>query len=124
MKRKNSFAAVAALLVTAQPILAAEMTLVRSSRPVTTAEAAGGAPLGGMVHDFFVTSDADLLVLGPEINVSIYKHPYNSNREAPDPELVTAFPAVGASSFLRLPGDTIVLGGGFTGPGSAWGDLS
>jgi hypothetical protein len=100
------------------------LTLTRNSRPVTSAEASGGAPSDGIVHDFYVTSDADLLVLAPEIGVSVYKHQYGSNREPPDPELVAMYPAVGASSYLKLPGDTIVLGGGFTVPGSAWGDLS
>lgn len=103
---------------------AANIELVRNSRAVTSEEAAGGAPSGGVVHDFYVTSDADLLVLGPEINVTVYKHPYNSNHEAPDPELVAEFPAVGASSYLKLPGDTVVLGGGFTVTGSAWGDFT
>jgi hypothetical protein len=103
---------------------AASLELVRNSRPVTSGESAGGAPAGGTVHDFFVTSDADLLVLGPVLNFAVYKHPYNSNHEAPDPELVAMYPAVGASSYLRLPGDTVVLGGGFTVPGSGWGDFS
>jgi hypothetical protein len=110
--------------IAGQPVIAANLELLRNSRPVTSAEAADGAPTGGMVHDFFVTSDADLLAISPEISASVYKHRYGSNREAPDAELVAMLPAVGASSFLKLPGDTIVLGGGFTVPGSAWGDLS
>jgi hypothetical protein len=115
---------IGAATIGVQPAEAATVTLSRSSRAVTSAEAAGGAPTGGMVHDVFVTSDADLLVLGPVLDVSVYKHPYNSNHEAPNPELVEMFPAVGASSFLRLPGSTTVLGGGFSVAGSAWGDFT
>jgi hypothetical protein len=111
-------------IVAAQCVEAASLELIRNSRPVSSAEAAGGAPVGGTVHDFFVTSDADLLVLGPTLDFPVYKHSSNSNHEAPDPELVDMYPAVGASSFLRLPGDTVVLGGGFTVAGSAWGDFS
>jgi hypothetical protein len=103
---------------------AATLEITRNSREVTSQEAAGGAPLGGLVHDFFVTSDVDLLVLGPALDFSVYKHPYNSNHEAPEAELVALYPAVGASSFLRLPGSTTVLGGGFAAPGSAWGDFT
>jgi hypothetical protein len=112
------------VLNAAQRAEAATLELIRNSRPVTSEEVVGGAPVGGTVHDFFVTSDADLLVLGPAFDFSIYKHPLNSNHEAPEPELVAMYPAVGASSFLRLPGDTVVLGGGFTMPGSGWGDFS
>jgi hypothetical protein len=51
--------------VTAQTAGGATIELTRNSRSVTPQEAAGGAPVDGMVHDFYVTSDADLLVLGP-----------------------------------------------------------
>jgi hypothetical protein len=116
--------AVSLALLATESVNAATLELLRNSRPVTSAEAADGAPTSGMVHDFFVTSDADLLTIAPEISASVYKHRYGSNQEAPDSQLMALFPAMGASSFLRLPGDTIVLGGGFSVAGSAWGDLT
>jgi hypothetical protein len=127
LSRRRQIIAILAILVgVRQPSHAAQMTLTRVSRSVTTAEAAGGAPSGGMVHDFRLTADADLLTLKADINVSLYQHPYASDNAAPNPALVAVYPAAGADSFLRLPSNTVMLGGGFTGPGTehAWGDLS
>jgi hypothetical protein len=104
---------------------AAEMTLNRYSRPVAAAEAAGGAPAAGMVHDFYATTSADILSLSTFFNQSVYQHEYGSDHSAPHPELVAAYPALGASSFLDTPGSTLTLGGGFTGPSEKlWGDVS
>ncbi len=113
-------------LVAAQPASAANVTVTRSSRSVTSAEIAGGAPAGGMVHDLHVTSDADLLSLLADIDAPLYQHQYGSDNAAPNPGLVTYFPALGADSFLQLPSSTLMLGGGFTGTGPerVWGDLS
>ncbi len=119
------FLAAIALAALARPATAAEITLTRNSRTVTSAEVAGGAPSDALVHDFLVTSDADLLSVLANVNVSVYQHPYGNDHSAPHPELVALFPALAANSFLRLPSDTLVLGGGFNGPGPdrIWGDL-
>jgi hypothetical protein len=101
------------------------MTLNRYSRPVTAAEAAGGAPVGGMVHDFYATTSADVLCIGTSFSMPVYKHPYATDYETPNPELIAMYPAVGASSFLKTPGSTFKLGGGLN-SGAAekvWGDL-
>lgn len=125
MKRTTILAAIVMCLGIAQQTSAAEMTLVRNSRPVTAAEAASGAPSNGMVHDFFATSSADVLCIGTSFSTSVYKHPYATDYETPDPELIAMYPAVGASSFLKTPGSTFKLGGGLN-SGAAektWGDL-
>lgn len=126
MKHTMILAAALSFLGRVGPASAAEMTFVRLSRPVTAAETAGGAPVGGMVHDFYATSDADLLILATHFNQSVYQHPYGSDHAAPSPEMIAYYPAVGADSFFTLPSSTVMLGGGFTGPGpeKAWGDLS
>lgn len=126
MRPRTIMVAAVLLLGVIEQARAAEMTLVRNSRPVTAAEIAGGAPSGGMVHDFYATSDADLLTLATHFSQSVYQHPYGSNNAAPPSELIVHFPAVGADSFFTLPSSTIVLGGGFNGLATekAWGDLS
>jgi len=126
-RRAAALCAAVGVVAVAQPASAAEMTLNRQSRPITAAEAAGGAPAGGMVHDFRVTSDSDLLSLLAEINVPVYQHPYGNDHSEPHPQLVAAYPALGANSFLQFPsGSTLVLGGGFTGAGPerVWGDVN
>lgn len=102
------------------------ITLTRNSRPVTATEAAGGAPLDGMVHDFRITSDSDLLSLLADIDAPLYQHAFGADNAAPNSQLVTYYPALGADSFLQLPSSTVMLGGGFSGPGPerAWGDLA
>jgi hypothetical protein len=128
LRLRRRAAAIVGLTVVAmtQSGISAEMTLNRYSRPVTAAEAAGGAPAGGMVHDFYATSSADILTLATFFNQSVYKHPYANDYSAPHPDLVAAYPAVGASSFLDTPGSTVVLGGGLAGvgPEKAWGDFT
>lgn len=126
MKYSRIFAAALSLLGITQPASAAEMTLIRNSRLVTAAEIDGGAPQGGMVHDFYATSDADLLTLATHFDQWTYQHPYGSDNDAPPSELITHFPALAADSFLRMPSSTMMLGGGFNGADSekVWGDLS
>lgn len=126
MERTITFAAAVIFICITQPVVAAEMTLLRNSRPVTEAEAAGGAPTGGMVHDFYATSDADLLCLVTQFNQQVYQHPYGTDDAAPSSELIAYSPAVGADSFFSMPGSTLVLGSGFDGLATekAWADLS
>lgn len=126
MTREILFTASLFFVVHAEPLMAADMTLIRQSRLVTAAESAGGAPSSGMVHDFYATSNADLLSLATHFSQSVYQHPYGSNNAAPPSELISYYPAVAADSFFTLPSSTIMLGGGFNGleTEKAWGDLS
>jgi hypothetical protein len=106
---------------------AANVTLTRVSRPVSAAEAAAGAPLGGFVHDFFATSSTDILsVMDVAIEAPLFTSTLGVQNAAPNPALSALSPAIGAHSYIAMPGDTIVLGGGFDGPRGlpTWGDLS
>ncbi len=99
----------------------------RRSRVVTAAEAAGGAPASGVVHELFVTSTVDILsVSHVALDTRLFHDPLGSDRAPPAAELAAASPGVTADSFITTPGDTLVLGGGFDGAGgqSLWGDLS
>ncbi len=105
---------------------AAVVSLVRQSRPITIAEFVAGAPAGGVVHDFFITTQSDLLsISGITIDAPLYQHQWGSNHRPSATALVDQDASVGVNSFIQMPGDTLVLGGGFNGgAGSLWGDLS
>jgi hypothetical protein len=102
------------------------LSIARQSRAVTPEEIAGGAPMGGFVHEFYVNSTTDLLSIGPaNVNVPLYQSALGADNAAPTDGMVAMFPEVGADSFIDLPGDTVMLGGGFAGAGDQmWGDLS
>jgi hypothetical protein len=102
------------------------VSLFRNSRPVTSAEAAGGAPADGMVHEFFATTDSDILGLSANIDVPLYLHPYGNEASQPHPVLVGMYPGLGAHSFLATPSGASLYGGGFSGPGPerVWADMS
>jgi hypothetical protein len=109
----------------AVPAPAAWVSLTRSTREATSAEVAGGA--SGMINDFFVSSDSDLLsVSDVVIDSPLFQDALGSDRAAPHDALAALSPTLGADSFITMPSDTVVLGGGFEGPGSdkLWGDLS
>jgi hypothetical protein len=112
---------VAALLATLPAISpAATVSLARSTREVTPEEIAGGAPAGGYVHDFFLTSDTDLLSYSDiKVDVPLFQDLLGS-------DIGPSAAALAADSYLTTPGSTVVLGGGFadTGGGALWGDLS
>lgn len=120
-------AAVAVIAILATPAAAARISLTRQARPVTDLEIAGGAPLGALVHEFFVTADSDLLsISNVAIDVPAYRNPFASESAAPAADLAALSSAASASSFITMPGSTVVLGGGFdgAGPDRLWGDLS
>ncbi len=122
-RRRGAWALVVGVgAIASDPATAAEIALTRTSRPVTSAEISGGAPSDGMVHDLFITSDADLLSLDIETGLSVYNHPLGTDNSMRPPEFIAAFPAVGADSFLRLPSDTVMFGG-FDAAANLWGDL-
>src|SRR5687768_13178707 len=82
MQRHSRASALAALLSLTTGSIAEGATafLTRSSREVTSIEIAGGAPVGGLVHEFFLTSATDILLVGQvEINVPLYQHTLGSD---------------------------------------------
>jgi hypothetical protein len=102
-----------------------------TARAVSQAESTGGAPAGGTVYSYFVTTDADILSIGfvqitPD---GLYQSPVGSNFNPvlDDRALLAAFPALGADSYIDTPGNTVILGVDMPGDGtanSAWGDTS
>jgi hypothetical protein len=101
------------------------LSLARHSREVTAEEIAGGAPAGGFVHEFFVTSTTDLLCVSPaQVDVPVYQHAQGSDMEPPREELTAFAPGVTADSFIDMPGDTLTLGNGWVDHTGLWGDLS
>ena len=111
--------------MTAVPALAANVSLSRSTRPVTLEEIAGGAPVGGFVHDFFYSADSDLLSVGfVNIDAPLYQHPLGSDT-GPASQLLNALTPGGvADSFITTPGSTAIAGHGFGSPDGAWFDTS
>jgi hypothetical protein len=106
--------------------LSSTLSIERESRLVTAQEVAGGAPLGAVVNEFRLTTDNDILSIA---NVNLDSAPYQNalgSESSHSPQaLVEAMPAVGANSYIQMPGNTVVLGGGFGGGANAlWGDLS
>lgn len=106
---------------------AAAISLSRTSRAVTAAEVADGAPAGGFVHEFFVNSDSDLLCVGADpFGATFFNHTLGSDVAPPSPADVSANPALGTNSFIALPSETSRLGGGFSSASGerVWFDLS
>jgi hypothetical protein len=103
------------------------ISLTRRSREVTAAEALGGAPAAGLVHEFFVTSTTDILSVN-RVNVTspLFQHSLGSDSEAPMAELIPASAGLTADSFLTTPGETHTLGAGLAGTLSdgVWGDFT
>ncbi|HEX6960627.1 MAG TPA: PEP-CTERM sorting domain-containing protein [Lacipirellula sp.] len=118
-----------ALVLSARPALsmAATVSLIRSTREVTPEEIADGAPVGGFVHDFFVSSDTDLLSLSSvNVDVPLFQHLLGSDVAPPADDFTDTNPGLSADSYIDTPGDTATAGGGFlSGPGDrAWFDVS
>jgi hypothetical protein len=95
---------------------------------VTAAEAGGGAPAGGTVFEFFVTTDLDILSVD-QVNVTpgdllFQETVVGSNVNPPNPALVPVFPALAADSYITTPGTTNTTGGAnpFLVPDSSWFD--
>ena len=106
---------------------AATVSLSRSTRPVSVQEVADGAPVGGLIHEFFITSDTDLLCLGgASFGAPLFQHTLGSDVAPPSGEALAAAPALGADSFIAFPGSTQMIGGGFSpSPGDhTWFDVS
>lgn len=99
--------------------------LSMTTRMPTAAEIGGDAALeGAMIHDFWATTDGDVLAInfvGINPLGILYKNTLGSEVEAPNPAFVAAFPALGATSYLTTPGGTGQAGGNF---GNAQGQVS
>jgi hypothetical protein len=137
MRSITYVASAAAIFLGACTCHADAISFSMSSRVVTLEEGGpGGAPAGGRVISFFVTTDGDVLSVG---NVLIsgfsensgpkapYQHVAGANAAPPNPVIVSALPALGAVSYIDTPGNTTILGTDMPGdgsPNSAWGDLS
>ncbi len=106
--------------------LSSTLSIERESRLVTAQEVAGGAPLGAVVSEFRLTTDNDILsVASLHLDSAPYQNALGTESSRAPQALVDAMPAVGANSYIQLPGNTVVLGGGFAGSANAlWGDLS
>jgi hypothetical protein len=106
---------------------AASLALSRTTREVTAAEIADGAPAGGYVHEFFVTADSDLLCVGAEpFGAGFFQHSLGSDAAAPLLDDLLANPSLGNDSFIALPSETSKLGGGLSSAPDerVWFDLS
>lgn len=99
---------------------------------VNAAQAADGAPADGDVHEFFVTTDADILSVGNVLvtldgGAALYQNvAFGSDSAPPNPALAAAFPSTVVDSFVTTPGaNTSLLGGDInTGAVANFGDLS
>jgi len=124
MNYATSLLLMAAFAASAAKLDAASLALTRSTRAVTLEEIAGGAP-AGYVHDFFFTSDSDLLSFSQvNVDVPIFQDAFGRDSAASDPLFASLSAGVTADSFITTPGTTLVLGGGFGGEDGLWGDLS
>ena len=88
-----------------------------------------GVPAGALVHDFFVTTDADILSIGQVdiqgVELWNVEPPFGSDSSFPAVDFISLIPASLADSVITTPGSTSILGMGFPGGGtSTWGDLS
>lgn len=115
----------AAIIVPSCSTNAATTTFTRQSRPATPAEISDGVPSGSMIHDFFATTDADILCVVTSFHSPVFKHRYGNDYSPAEQELVNMFPALAANSYLDTPGGTFTLGGNLsTDAEKVWADLS
>ncbi len=78
------------------PADAAILSMSRTDRPVTAAEISDGAPFSGIVHEFFVTSESDILsVTRVVIDRPLFQHAAGSDVAQPLPMLPGFGPALG-----------------------------
>lgn len=95
----------------ASQLLAASVSISRSVRSVTQEEIADGAPAGGFVHDFFLTSATDMLSFSTVmVNTPLFSHELGSHTQAPPPELEVMSESISAHSFITSTGDTGIAG--------------
>lgn len=116
----------AIVVLAAQSGYAATVTFNYSRRAPTIEEQQSEPTLSAMaVHEFFVTSDADILsVNNVEISGTLYQDPLGTDTGAPIPPFTELIPSLGADSWITTPGNTSTAGGGFSNPRSSWFDSS
>jgi hypothetical protein len=130
MKKIAILASAVAVCLMATAAQAATVTFGgHTTRAVSTAEGTGGAPSGGSVNSYFVTTDADILSIGfVQITApNLYNNALGSNSGPAADAIIAAFPAAGADTYIDTPGATAILGVDLPGDGtanSAWGDTS
>lgn len=129
------FAAILNGLALISPAAANVITveMVPPGRTVSDAEAAQGAPAGGNVFQFLVSTDGDILSVS-QIKVtlaqgaSLYNNAFgdSQNAEPGQPVLIPTFPALGVDSWITTPGSTLQLGPELPGDGdlTTFGDLT
>jgi hypothetical protein len=103
------------------------------SRRVTAEEVGGGAPMHGYVHQWRVTTDADILsvnnvqIMWYSGSAALYNNPFGdpSNANPGNPLLIPTFPALGVDSWITTPSpNTARLGPDLPGDGTTtFGDL-
>lgn len=114
-------------LCVAQISQAAMVSITPSSRPASQAEVddpgSGGLAADSIVHEFFVTTDGDILRVG-ELNIEppLYNNSTGSDTMPPNPVFVGVFPSLGADSWITTPGDTATAGGGLSDAGASFFD--
>lgn len=129
MKNTLCLMSIALLPVAAQ---AATVEFSVSTSPVSAEAEAAGAPAGGTIFDYFVTTDADILsvdqVLVDVSGGSFFQvpPPFGSDTVPPDPAFLALNRALEADSWITTPGSTNLLGPGLdmTDGTSTFGDLS
>jgi hypothetical protein len=100
-------------------------------RPTTPGQQGGGAP-NSRIHEFIVTSDADILQIDQVVITAggIYNVPApegGSNVEPPSALFETLVPKLGADTWISTPGATSIAGNDvdpFGTPNNSWFDTS
>ena len=88
------------------------------------------ALIGHKVHEFLVTTDADILSINEVVFegfTSFYQNPLGSQAEPPLTAFVVLFPALGADTWINTPGVTSIAGDAanpFVTSNNAWFDTS
>ncbi len=114
------FSIVAVLLIfAAQQAQADSIVLSMTQRPVTAEESGAvsqPAPVGGMVYEFFATTDGDILAINFASTTTdlgdFYQNTFGTAGSEPNGALIPTFPSLAVDSFITTPGGTNVLGGG------------
>lgn len=131
MRRTITTFSVIALVAVAQFASAAMVEVSMTQRGITTDEANAPTdtpPSDGVVYEFWVTSDADILSVD-EVNIANAGDLFQfvtvgSDTAPPNPALAASFPSSPADSYITTPGANTSTTGGFDTPGSSWFDTS
>jgi hypothetical protein len=121
--KSNSFAWIVVVVISSHNANAASVAFPSwHERPFTAAEIHSGAPVGGKLLSFLVTTDADILSVGRVLATTTGTF---SQLPTPPPFDLPSEPLPPFFPYIETPGTTIELGKPFPGDGtdnSAWGD--